>query len=53
LKTPVDYEKTPNMTLRIIAYDSVHSVYEDLHVRVLDVNDNTPEFRQQSYHVSR
>lgn len=47
----LDHEEVAEYVLRVQASDSVHQAEADVHVHVLDVNDNAPVFSQQSYQV--
>ncbi|XP_076149286.1 protocadherin-23 [Alosa pseudoharengus] len=48
----LDHEEVTEYVLRVQASDSVHQTEADVHVHVLDVNDNTPAFSQESYQVT-
>lgn len=47
----LDHEVEDSYILHLVANDSVHTVSEDLHVSVLDENDNAPIFRDAAYEV--
>lgn len=47
----LDHEEVTEYILRVQASDSVHQTGADVHVQVLDVNDNAPVFSQESYQV--
>uniref|UniRef100_A0AAY4A8E4 Protocadherin-16 n=1 Tax=Denticeps clupeoides TaxID=299321 RepID=A0AAY4A8E4_9TELE len=47
----LDREQVEEYTLRVLASDSVHQAEADVHIQVLDVNDNAPVFSQDSYQV--
>ncbi|XP_058533873.1 protocadherin alpha-11-like [Ochotona princeps] len=54
LKKPLDREKTPEFSLLLTATDGGKPELTgttQLHIYVLDVNDNEPEFDQQEYKV--
>uniref|UniRef100_F6Q2B1 Cadherin domain-containing protein n=1 Tax=Ornithorhynchus anatinus TaxID=9258 RepID=F6Q2B1_ORNAN len=48
----LDFEETAEYELQIQASDSVHHTETAIRVQVLDVNDNPPEFVQDSYQVT-
>ncbi|XP_038610978.1 protocadherin-23 [Tachyglossus aculeatus] len=52
LVKPLDFEETAEYELQIQASDSVHHTETAVRVHVLDVNDNPPEFIQDSYQVT-
>nr|XP_021332170.1 protocadherin-23 isoform X1 [Danio rerio] len=47
----LDYEEQSVYTLKVQASDSVHQTEAELSIQVLDVNDNSPVFSQESYQV--
>ncbi|XP_045480676.1 protein dachsous isoform X2 [Harmonia axyridis] len=49
LRRGLDYESRQEFTMKILASDSVHIAVTTLTIRVTDVNDNAPEFSQNSY----
>ncbi|KAL2098180.1 hypothetical protein ACEWY4_007387 [Coilia grayii] len=48
----LDHEEVTEYVLRVQASDSVHHTEADIHIHVVDVNDNTPVFSQESYQVT-
>ncbi|XP_018368826.1 PREDICTED: protein dachsous [Trachymyrmex cornetzi] len=49
LRKRLDAEVRSEYTLRVIASDGIHEATTDLTVRVTDLNDNTPQFKQAVY----
>lgn len=47
----LDYEKITNYTLRIRAFDGIYDDYATVTIKIANVNDNAPEFSQQTYHA--
>ncbi|XP_063909336.1 fat-like cadherin-related tumor suppressor homolog isoform X5 [Zophobas morio] len=47
----LDYEAQNEYTLNISVTDSVHTVYTQLNVSVIDINDHRPEFSETLYKV--
>lgn len=48
----LDYEDRQEYQLNILASDTAHVAQTSLTIRVSDVNDNFPVFRQAAYHSS-
>ena len=51
LNKALDHEIEDMYVLNLIANDSVHAVRGDLHVSVIDENDNPPVFKASTYEV--
>lgn len=51
LARKLDYETQSEYTLNISVTDSVHTVYTQLNVSVIDINDHRPEFSESTYKV--
>ncbi|KAM3864775.1 protocadherin-23 [Diretmus argenteus] len=51
LTQALDHEEQTEHILRVWASDSLHQTTGEVHVHVLDVNDNAPVFTQLSYQV--
>lgn len=47
----LDWERQNEYNLNISVTDGVHTVYTQLNVTVIDINDHRPEFSQQLYRV--
>nr|CAH7734324.1 unnamed protein product [Callosobruchus chinensis] len=47
----LDYEVQNEYTLNISVTDTIHTVYTQLNISVLDINDHRPEFSESSYKV--
>ncbi|VEN38816.1 unnamed protein product, partial [Callosobruchus maculatus] len=47
----LDYEIQNEYTLNISVTDTIHTVYTQLSISVLDINDHRPEFSESSYKV--
>lgn len=52
LAKELDHEMEDMYVLNLIANDTVHTVTGDLHVSVIDENDNSPVFRASTYEVT-
>lgn len=52
LKDNLDFEARKEFALKIIASDMEHTARTLLTIKVLDVNDNAPEFSQSSYQAA-
>ncbi|XP_013393116.1 protein dachsous [Lingula anatina] len=52
LTKPLDREQRAQYTLKIKATDGIHPTYTDLVINVIDENDNSPKFLQESYQVT-
>ncbi|XP_044259258.1 fat-like cadherin-related tumor suppressor homolog isoform X6 [Tribolium madens] len=51
LAQKLDYETQNEYSLNISVSDSVHTVYTQLNVSVIDINDHRPEFSESTYKV--
>nr|XP_015840549.1 PREDICTED: fat-like cadherin-related tumor suppressor homolog isoform X8 [Tribolium castaneum] len=51
LAQKLDYEAQNEYSLNISVSDSVHTVYTQLNVSVIDINDHRPEFSESTYKV--
>lgn len=47
----MDYEAQSEYSLNISVTDSVHTVYTQLNVSVIDINDHRPEFSETNYKI--
>lgn len=47
----LDYEAQSEYSLNISITDSVHTVYTQLNVSVIDINDHRPEFSETNYKI--
>jgi protocadherin Fat 1/2/3 len=48
----LDWETQKEYNLTISISDGVHTIYSQLYVDVIDINDNRPEFVQSLYHIN-
>lgn len=52
LKKALDFEKTREYNLKVLASDSSHFAETTLTIQVTDENDNRPLFSQPAYHTT-